>query len=166
MLEPVLISEPAPPIVTKNPLLALWDMSPVVHWWDEEFQVGNPSLVRVETVPHGPMVAAQAGKTRPYLGSKKESSVWTETLRRLAIIAGPLNRLYKGSENGYLEKRISSAITAGADGGGTAPFEGCTTYAGGGASGTDPALVLDGGNAAAPGGTSLDGNNTTGNFCG
>lgn len=142
------VSQPPPP---KSVLFGLWD-APDSHFWSDNLRVGPPQVTRFEFVPHGPVVAEQAGRTRPYLGSRKEASVWTELLRRFVNSTGVANLLDKSFySSGYLDRSLSCALCT------IAPPRSEEIIYDGGDQTTESTNILDGGNATTTG-PPLDGN--------
>jgi hypothetical protein len=110
----VSVDLPNPPKVEPVPvverLMGLWT-TPETHFWSDNLRVGPPSATREETVPHGPRVAEQAGWTRPYLGSTREASVWTELRRQLVVATGVSNPLDKSfATSGVVEKFLNNSL--------------------------------------------------------
>jgi len=152
------VSTEAPVVETpiKSMLFGLWD-APKEHFWSDNLRVGPPQVTRDEYIPHGPRVAEQAGRTRPYLGSRKEASVWTELLRRLANISGVANLLDKSTNGGgSLDRRLLATLCG-------APKEVLQSYDGGDQP-TESTNILSGGDAYTTGPT-LDTMQKIGNFC-
>lgn len=144
-------ADPVPvvqPVVER--LMGLW-ATPDSHFWSDNLRVGPPSATRDESVPHGPMVGEQAGWTRPYLGSKREASVWTELRRQLVVATGVANPLDKSfATSGVVERLLNNSLYA--------------LFAPPPAPQPTPEIegILDGGNSNDPGATILDaGDNTT-----
>jgi hypothetical protein len=103
--DPVPVLQPA-----VDRLIGLWS-APDSHFWSDNLRVAPPSASREETVPHGPRVAEQAGWTRPYLGSKREASVWTELRRQLVVATGVSNPLDKSfATSGVVERFLNNSL--------------------------------------------------------
>ena len=109
---PKVVDDPIPdaePVIQR--MVGLW-AAPESHFWSDNLRVGPPSATREESVPHGPRVAEQAGWTRPYLGSKREASVWTELRRQLVVATGVSNPLDKSfATSGVVERLLSNTLT-------------------------------------------------------
>jgi hypothetical protein len=101
----------ADPVPVVERVFGLWS-APESHFWSDNLRVGPPTATREESVPHGPRVAEQAGWTRPYLGSKREASVWTELRRQLIVATGVSNPLDKSfATSGVIERLLSNTLT-------------------------------------------------------
>lgn len=95
---------------TVERIMGLWS-APESHFWSDNLRVAPPSATREESVPHGPVVAAQAGWTRPYLGSTREASVWTELRRQLVVATGVSNPLDKSfATSGVVERFLNNSL--------------------------------------------------------
>lgn len=107
--DPPKAPEPVPvaqPVVER--LFGLWS-APESHFWSDNLRVGPPRVTRDETVPHGPRVAEQAGRTRPYDGGTQTNSDWVQYIRRILIGSGVINPLDKSfASSGVLERSICS----------------------------------------------------------
>lgn len=108
---PTVETAPVPPVQqTVERLFGLWK-SPDSHFWSDNLRVGPPEIARDETVPHGPLVAEQAGWTRRIESSTMRSSEWTEFIRRIVIATGVLNSRDKSfATSGVVEKELLNAI--------------------------------------------------------
>lgn len=101
--------DPVQPVVEK--LAGLW-AAPESHFWSDNLRVGPPTATRDESVPHGPMVGEQAGWSRPYLGSKREASVWTQLVRQITLANGVANPLDKSfATSGVVERLLNNTLS-------------------------------------------------------
>lgn len=118
----VSVDLPNPPKIDDDPipdtepvierLFGLWS-TPESHFWSDNLRVGPPVVARAEHVPHGPRVAEQAGWTRPYLGSTREASVWTQLVRQITVSYGIPNPLDKSfATSGVIERFLGNSLTA------------------------------------------------------
>lgn len=108
---PKIASAPIPAVQeTVERVFGLWK-APESHFWSDNLRVAPPVVVRDETVPHGPLVAEQGGRTRPIESSTLRSSEWTQFLRRIIVATGVANPLDKSfGTSGVVERELLNAI--------------------------------------------------------